>query len=389
MLNTILFGALGCVLILFALMLIFDFGSWLTLKEGKVDRRFKTGFRANEEPVRVWLDQPSLRTKVVVGGALLFFAWVCFDENLRSHWDDIWRIGVCVVVAVISWKLYPLFLSRYERGGTSAIAFLMGRTFAALFFGIVPTLYLLNAFAPADRRVVPTNLAESREPKAVQADHPTVESVSNASPIPMETPTVSSIHERPLPEKEATQPTLAVAPIIASDERQPDQKASGSHSSPSAKNSLESGEPQRSDRTNAVNPLPNSTPEQSSGTWQGLWSCGPVLIAGARSPASFSVPLSLQIAQGTINGTRETTTTTDSFRGVVTNEGNVSITGAGRRLDDPSRNWITRFEGQVQGAKLSTIGVISTSDGLTKIRDCSLTLNLTATSSSATGQGKP
>lgn len=111
MLTTVLFWMLGCFLSILAVAILFDFGGWETLREGKVDRRFKTGYKNNEEPILVRRDPPKIATKLSISGALIVLAWICFDSDLRNEWDIIWRIILIIGASVVTWKAYPLFLS--------------------------------------------------------------------------------------------------------------------------------------------------------------------------------------------------------------------------------------------------------------------------------------
>lgn len=127
----------------------------------------------------------------------------------------------------------------------------------------------------------------------------------------------------------------------------------------------------------------------SAGLWVGVWECGPVLTSGARSPSSFSIPLQLRVRAGGIAGERRNAKSIDAFRGEVGGDGNFTIAGEGHWFDEPSRNWTTHFEGQIEGDKLSANGVMTSRDGKTKLRDCQLAMSSAGGIGGEADGGKP
>ena len=173
------------------------------------------------------------------------------------------------------------------------------------------------------------------------------------------------------PDEIATAPPPVLPQVVPT---VPEERKSTEVQSPNPKSALESATP---------------TSAGFAGVWAGLWECGPVLTEGARSPRPFSIPLTLQVGASRVEGERHNSQTTDLFSGEVSHEGKISITGEGHWLDEPARNWASRFEGQIQGDQLSATGAMTTADGKTKIRDCSLAMNTVTETDGASNGGKP
>ncbi len=178
-------------------------------------------------------------------------------------------------------------------------------------------------------------------------------------------------------------PPAVAGTVLVDTQIQPGQSA-GKTKAPYIAQDAVASSPSEAVSTTASSSMKEASPSidgqlpttQFSGVWSGFWTCGEVLTNGGRSPRPFSVSLNLKIEAGSIHGSRDTAQTTDAFVGNVLADGKVHVTSSGEWRDQPSRNWTTRFEGQIRGDHLAATGAMSSRDGKTKFRECELAMTL-------------
>jgi len=110
------------------------------------------------------------------------------------------------------------------------------------------------------------------------------------------------------------------------------------------------------------------------GEWQGKYSCGPALHRTGPGTAAFSVNVTLRVNGTKAAMVREDAAAREITEGMVTADGALGLQGTGRLTAGNSAPWRTRFEGKFQGSAFSATGVIDSTNGATKFRECTLAL---------------
>ena len=62
--------------------------------------------------------------------------------------------------------------------------------------------------------------------------------------------------------------------------------------------------------------------------------------------------------------------------GPINDNGEITLSGRGNFLNEPSRSWRLQFSGRIDGEIFQANGAILLNDGKTKARDCTMSLNL-------------
>lgn len=109
------------------------------------------------------------------------------------------------------------------------------------------------------------------------------------------------------------------------------------------------------------------------GEWPGRMECGAYLAGvSGPSPAGFSFALTVNSRSGVVTGLVKGDVSEEKISGAVTGD-RISILLDGRRTDRPA--WYkTVLEGTVQDGRATLHGFMQTPNGLTKLRECSMTL---------------
>ena len=139
--------------------------------------------------------------------------------------------------------------------------------------------------------------------------------------------------------------------------------------------------------------LPPALFSPFDGPWTGTISCGRIAVPSSY-PEGFTGTLNLSVSRGRVAGRRESASFLETFGGVVDDSGRLSLHGSGQRMDDVTKIWQYRAEGQINTREIAVEGPMETAstDALphkpTKLRDCRFALtNMTsALANAASGQ---
>lgn len=105
--------------------------------------------------------------------------------------------------------------------------------------------------------------------------------------------------------------------------------------------------------------------------WSGTYRCGPLAKDPERPGYTSGVRLVLENGKATIN--KESATVKEDMSGAVAPDGRVTLEGSGA-WKASGQSWRYRFEGQFEGGKFEARGAMYSSNGTTKLRDCSMAL---------------
>jgi hypothetical protein len=122
--------------------------------------------------------------------------------------------------------------------------------------------------------------------------------------------------------------------------------------------------------------------------WAGSYECGAI----AKLPkkwAAYTAKVELVLENGQVTVGRETARLIETMRGLVDQEGHVTLEGGGR-WKDPSMgtSWLFQYAGRFRGERFEAAGTMYSPDGKRVMRECAMSLVRKA-SGNASMPGKP
>ena len=122
--------------------------------------------------------------------------------------------------------------------------------------------------------------------------------------------------------------------------------------------------------------LQRSDAPQPQRQWKGTYNAGPVLVANSKSPEPYTRQITMVTRGQLATVIFENKNLREYMFGPINDNGEITLSGRGNFLNEPSRSWRLQFSGRIDGEIFQANGAILLNDGKTKARDCTMSLNL-------------